>query len=56
MKINQTESPSSYRAVNTLRPCYKESQLMLYTKTVAVCSEIKRKHKNTLDRQNVELF
>jgi len=29
---------------------------MLYREIIAVCSEIHTKHKNTLCRQNVELF
>ena len=48
------ESP--YRAVNTLRLCYKTSQLMLYREIMAVCSEIHTKHINTVCGQNVELL
>jgi hypothetical protein len=45
---------SPRRAVNTLRLCYKTSQLMLCREIIAVCSEIHTKHINTLCRQNVE--
>ena len=34
---------------------YKSNCLMLYRETVAVCSEIHKKHINTLCGQNVEL-
>ena len=44
----------TYRAVNTLRLCYKTSQLMLYSEIVAVCSQIHTKHTNTMCGQNVE--
>jgi hypothetical protein len=39
---------SSYRAVNALRLCYKNNQLMLYSEIIAVCSQIHTKHVNTL--------
>ena len=47
---------SSYRAVNTLRLCYKKTtnQLVLFRERVAVCSEVHAKHINTLCGQNVE--
>jgi hypothetical protein len=35
---------SPYRAVNTRRLVYKNSQLMLYREIIAVCSEIRMKH------------
>jgi hypothetical protein len=34
----------------------KTSQLMLYGETIAVCSQIHTKHKNTPCGQNVELL
>ena len=37
---------SSNRTVNTLRLCYKTSQLMLYIKIIAVCIEIHAEHMN----------
>jgi hypothetical protein len=45
---------SPYRAVNTVL-VLKTSQLMLYREIIAVCSEIHRKHINTLCGQNVYL-
>jgi len=51
---NCTYTLSSYRAVNTLRLCYKTSRLMLYREIIAVCSEIHKKHINTLVGQNEE--
>jgi len=47
---------SPYRAVNTLLPVTKTSQLMLYREIIVVCSEIHTKHINTLCGQNVELL
>jgi len=47
---------SPYRAVNTLRLCYKNDQLMLYREIIAVCSQIHTKYINTLCGQNVELL
>jgi len=49
-----TRISSPYRAVKTLRLCYKTSQLMLYREIIAVCSDIHTKHINTLCGQNVE--
>jgi hypothetical protein len=46
----------SYRAVNIVRLGYKTSQLMLYGEKIAVCSQIRTQHKNTLCGQNVELL
>jgi hypothetical protein len=45
-----------YRAVNTLPLGYKTSQLLLYREIIAVCSEIRTKHINTVCGQNVELL
>ena len=39
-----------------LQSVIKTSQLMLYRKIMAVCSEIHTKHTNTLCGQNVELL
>jgi hypothetical protein len=44
----------TYRAVNTLRLCYKTSQLILYSEIIAVCSEIHTKYINTLCGQKVK--
>jgi predicted exporter len=46
---------SPYRAVNTLRLCYKTSQLMLYGEVIVVCSQVHTKHISTLCGQNGEL-
>jgi len=46
---------SPYRVVNTLRLCYKTSQLMLYREIIAVCSQIHTKQINKVCGQNVEL-
>jgi len=49
--------PSPYRAVSTLRLCYKKiSQLMLCSEIITVWSEIHTKHVKTLCGQNVELL
>jgi len=37
-------------------PVIKTSHLMLYRKIIAVCSEIRTQHINTLCRQKVELL
>jgi hypothetical protein len=34
----------------------KTTQLMLYRQIVAVCSEVRKKHRNTFHEQNVESF
>ena len=43
-----------YRAVNTLRLCYKTNQSMLYSEIIAVCTQIHTKQINTPCGQNVE--
>jgi len=49
--------PSPYRAVNTLYiSVIKTSQLILHREIIAVCSQIHKKHTNTLCGQNVELY
>jgi len=47
---------SSHREVNNSVSVIKASQLMLYRKIIAVCSQIHTKHINTLCGQNVELY
>jgi hypothetical protein len=44
-----------YRAVNTLRLCYK-NKTVLYREIIVVCSQIHTKHINTLCGQNVYLL
>jgi len=44
--------PRSKHSVSVI----KTSQLMLYRKIIAVCSQIHTKHINTLCGQNVELY
>ena len=44
----------TYRAVNTLRLCYKTNQSMLYSEIIAVCTQIHTKQINTPCGQNVE--
>jgi hypothetical protein len=52
-----TRKFSPYRAVNTLRLCYKKTnQLLLYREIIAVCSDIHTNHTSTLCGQNVELL
>jgi hypothetical protein len=55
INVNHIETPSPYRAVNTLRLGYKTNHLMLCREIIAVCSEMHTKHTNTLCVQNVEL-
>jgi len=39
-----------------MRLCYKTSQVILCMETIAVCSEIRVKHINTLREKNAELL
>ena len=42
--------------LQSVKMCYKTSQLMLYREIMAVCSQIHTKHINTVCGQNVELL
>ena len=53
---NYINRSSPYRAVNTICPVIKTSQLMLCREIIAVCSQMHTKHINTLCGQNVELL
>jgi len=56
ISLNYIYRSSPYRAVNTPRIGYKTNQLMLYREIIAVCSEIRTKHINTLCGQSVEFL
>jgi len=45
-----------YRTVNKMRLSYITNCLMLYREIIPFCSEIHKKHDNTLGGQNLELF
>jgi hypothetical protein len=56
VSIGRTEEFSPYHAVKLSVSVIQTSQLMLYSETTAVCSQIHTKHINTLCGQNTELL
>ena len=56
LETKRYKTQSVPRSKHTPSQLYKTKQLMLYREIIAVCSEIRKKHINTVCGQNVELL